>query len=708
MSINRAKLHDLYVLDNSDRTALNFPSPREGAVFFEKDTGDAFIWVQGDWEPLGSGGGGGAVDSVFGRTGVVVAQANDYTWAQIDKTVSDIADITSRSHTDLTDIGSNTHAQIDTHIADLANPHNVTAAQANALAIANNLSDLGDAATARTNLGLVAGGTGDIWVEKAGDTMTGNLLISGGSLAVTGAITATAGLIVEGAAIFNSSGGIFDFRIDANVVDSIFFVDASEDRIGIGTSSPVAPFHAALSEAFNPWGSVSGARTGYAWFGDGTSSTDIMIQSNGRSAITFDNGSVAADLRLRGDDVFTFEDYTSGGAVLMLSDLGANSDTTPVLEISKGDEIVTLKTGSNTRSFVIEGDGSTTAMALLNTSGNTAQIYFDSVDGDLSGQDYGIINYATNQAFQFINYSAGGFEFFVTSATGPTGILYNALDITVNNGVVVNEIGNANIDFRVESGNYANMFRVNGGLDGVGIGVAAPDSELHIGGVNATPYFIIQSNSTSSTAEAYINMRVHSSDSGYRSAFRSRRNSTSFGTQLWIGVTDNISSQPILYPVIVSYDNVRPNNDNAYGLGQSGNRWVDVWAVDSTINTSDRRKKTDIATSDLGLDFIQQLKPISYRRKDEMFIDEITVVGDDGKEKESTRERLVTYKRRHYGLVAQDVEGVLAGKDFAGLIKDRETGLYGLRYEEFISPMIRAIQELTAKVASLEAQLEKR
>src|SRR5690606_1800559 len=45
------------------------------------------------------------------------------------------------------------------------------------LEIANNLSDLNNTATARTNLGLVAGGTGDIWVEKAGDTMTGPLII---------------------------------------------------------------------------------------------------------------------------------------------------------------------------------------------------------------------------------------------------------------------------------------------------------------------------------------------------------------------------------------------------------------------------------------------------------------------------------------------------------------------------------------------------
>ena len=40
---------------------------------------------------------------------------------------------------------------------------------------ANNLSDLDSVSAARTNLGLVAGGSGDIWVEKAGDTMTGVL-----------------------------------------------------------------------------------------------------------------------------------------------------------------------------------------------------------------------------------------------------------------------------------------------------------------------------------------------------------------------------------------------------------------------------------------------------------------------------------------------------------------------------------------------------
>ena len=61
-----------------------------------------------------------SVTSVFGRGGNVTAQTGDYAWANIDKTISDIGDITTKSHTSLDDIGTNTHADIDTHIDSAA------------------------------------------------------------------------------------------------------------------------------------------------------------------------------------------------------------------------------------------------------------------------------------------------------------------------------------------------------------------------------------------------------------------------------------------------------------------------------------------------------------------------------------------------------------------------------------------------------------
>jgi hypothetical protein len=41
----------------------------------------------------------------------------DVPWAAVDKTGSSIADLATKSHTNLTDIGTNTHAQIDSFIA---------------------------------------------------------------------------------------------------------------------------------------------------------------------------------------------------------------------------------------------------------------------------------------------------------------------------------------------------------------------------------------------------------------------------------------------------------------------------------------------------------------------------------------------------------------------------------------------------------------
>jgi hypothetical protein len=157
-----------------------------------------------------------------------------------------------------------------------------------------------------------------------------------------------------------------------------------------------------------------------------------------------------------------------------------------------------------------------------------------------------------------------------------------------------------------------------------------------------------------------------------------------------------------------------PDLDDQYDCGISGNRWDDIWATNNVINTSDERKKTTISGSDLGLDFINELNPVSYKLKDYDWQHEITTHSGTFTTDSGTK----THHRRHYGLIAQDVEATLSGigkdtEDFAGFIRDEETDFYGIRYNEFIAPMIKAIQELkaindaqAATISGLEARIE--
>lgn len=124
---------------------------------------------------------------------------------------------------------------------------------------------------------------------------------------------------------------------------------------------------------------------------------------------------------------------------------------------------------------------------------------------------------------------------------------------------------------------------------------------------------------------------------------------------------------------------LRPAIDNALTLGASGARWSAIWSATGTIQTSDSRHKSRIAPADLGLDFIRALKPVRYCWRE-----------GDG--------------QVHYGLIAQDVAEILSGRSFGGHIladpADPDS-LQALRYDQFIAPLILAVQDLAEKVEAL-------
>jgi hypothetical protein len=217
-----------------------------------------------------------------------------------------------------------------------------------------------------------------------------------------------------------------------------------------------------------------------------------------------------------------------------------------------------------------------------------------------------------------------------------------------------------------------------------------------------------------------------------------------------------------------------PQTDNSYTLGTASKRWSEVYAATGTINTSDRRHKTDVVDSPLGLEFVLRLKPRAFRwleggtrvewdeepceAEEPVFEERVVPVVDildgvaverqarrmvaavdrlpvvdaqgrpvlvDGKPKLHAVPRMtkVTHMRAvkrevpragartHYGLLAQEVKAALDASgvgDFAGWVladKDDANSQQGLRYDQFIAPLVKAVQELSAQNVALQSRI---
>jgi hypothetical protein len=155
------------------------------------------------------------------------------------------------------------------------------------------------------------------------------------------------------------------------------------------------------------------------------------------------------------------------------------------------------------------------------------------------------------------------------------------------------------------------------------------------------------------------------------------------------------------YPVVDNYKSIGAITNGTTVF--ENHRWKTIYSNTAAISTSDVNSKKDISSTDLGLNFINSLNPVSYRFK----------VGENLVEKDSNNNLIITAKpgtRKHYGLIAQEVKQVLDEanvEDFGGWVlidKDNPDSEQALRYEEFISPLIKAVQELAARVKSLEEQ----
>jgi hypothetical protein len=148
----------------------------------------------------------------------------------------------------------------------------------------------------------------------------------------------------------------------------------------------------------------------------------------------------------------------------------------------------------------------------------------------------------------------------------------------------------------------------------------------------------------------------------------------------------------------------------AQELGTSSIRWNNIYLNNNPNVSSDSRIKTNITGSSLGLNFINSLNPVQYT-----FLtgsNEVEIIKTkDSKRKEITIENVIHKPgiRTHFGLIAQEVKAALPENiDFAGWCLSDKNDLssqQSLRYEQLISPMIKAIQEQQTQIEELKLQV---
>jgi hypothetical protein len=456
-------------------------------------------------------------------------------------------------------------------------------------------------------------------------------------------------------------------------IDAIRFYSSSNNvvltpttgNVGIGTTNPTQKVE--IQAPANLWATrfigANVASQSYGFYVDaGTNATDTnaMFRSNGGNSVYFyigGNGKVGVGtsspdrlLTVNGDSNLLGNNYIS---------------TSKFFQWEGGAYWTTRVTSTGNQFEIYRGDTGVSPFTI--TSTNLVQ-----VSNTTQTDDLGLIQ-AYNPTVASTSAANAGLTVKSYNGTGQFMMWENY---------------GMRIGSRIKTNTGAGGIYFTYGADTVGMAIAS-DGTILAGGASATGAYSFSLGNA--TANTYYQVRSANTNALYGADTR--------GT--WIG---NLSSKE-------TYSNgghFVPGVDNTVYCGSSSYRWAAVFAVNGAIQTSDQRLKTNIQTSDLGLDFITQLNPVSYKWiVGGSTVEYSSTEDENGKLTPTSVATPFAGRRTHYGLIAQQVKQVLGDKDFGGYVYDEETDTMSLRYDQFISPLIKAIQELKAENDSLKEILQR-
>ncbi|RCK73944.1 MAG: Phage tail fiber protein [Ignavibacteriae bacterium] len=221
----------------------------------------------------------------------------------------------------------------------------------------------------------------------------------------------------------------------------------------------------------------------------------------------------------------------------------------------------------------------------------------------------------------------------------------------------------------------------------------------------ALGYQTLYSNATGSANTAnglqalYSNTTGYSNTAnGYQSLYSNTTGNynTALGCNTFYSGTEYSNSTALGYNAAITASNqVRIGNSSVTSIGGQVN-WTTL---------SDARFKKNVNENLPGLDFIMKLRPVTY------YLD-VNAIASFLKTPDSLRLReseAVKSRMLQTGFVAQEVEKAAQelGYDFSGIDKPKnENDYYGLRYAEFVVPLVKAVQEQQKIIEALQKRIE--
>ena len=525
-------------------------------------------------------------------------------------------------------------------------------------------------------------------------TVTGNLSVDGGTIKLDGNYpTGTSNVALGDQALDSLSGGGYSVAIGNQALTAM---TSGNDNVAVGqiamTSTTTGSSNVAVGQNCMQANTSGGSNTAV-----GALALDANTTASQNTAI----GYTSLGANTEGAE------NTAGGYESLASNTTAHTNT------GFGYRALKLNTTGTTNVAV----GHSALTANTTASHNTA-VGFSSLEANTTGTQNTAVGRKSLEANTTGNdNTAVGFNCLMSTQTtlNNTAVGSSALlETTGHNNVAIGyQAGRATttVSSNVYLGTQAGAAVTTGGENTIightaGIAVTTGGSNTFVGersGASVTTQG--QNTMIGSFAGALVasggNICIGRESASSGTALTSGTNNIVIGNQTNVGSGARTDSITIGMSLASAGDNMF-----TFGKGTGNDRVYNQFTSNASfVRVSDERYKKDIQdNTDCGLDFINDLRPVTFKWKSKSEIDKDLPDYDASK-------KTADYTEKMYGLIAQEVKQALDKHnitDFGGHdIMEGDSKIQAVSQAMFVHPLIKAVQELSIQITALQAEVKK-